>query len=234
MMGGIDTDVHGATTLPGLYAAGECACVSINGANRLGSNSLTELVVFGARAGRHAAAAVAGQKLSDAGDIGRQVSGEVDRLAELRARPSGGERIAVIRDDMTTAMEAGAGIFRDEDTLSACCATLRELQKRSASVSLDDSSSVYNTELISALELDCMLELSEAVAHSTLQRTESRGSHQRTDYAARDDANFLKHSMAYRTDGDPRIDYKEVVITRWPPAERVYGTSADKDGKPES
>ena len=229
MMGGIDTDVDGATTLPGLYAAGECACVSINGANRLGSNSLTELVVFGARAGRHAAAAVAGQQLSDGPEIERQVTAELDRLAELRARPAGGERIAVVRDNLTTAMEAGAGIFRDEATLDACCATLRELHERAANISLDDSSPVYNTELISALELDCMLEIADTVAHSALHRTESRGSHQRTDHAARDDANFLKHSMAYCTDEDPRIEFKDVVITRWPPAERVYGISAGKD-----
>ena len=229
MMGGIDTDVDGATTLPGLYAAGECACVSINGANRLGSNSLTELVVFGARAGRHAAAAVARQELSDGPEIDRQVAAELDRLTELRARPAGGERIAVIRDDLTTAMEAGAGIFRDKETLDSCCATLRELHKRAANISLDDSSPVYNTELISALELDCMLDIADTVTHSALHRTESRGSHQRTDHAARDDANFLKHSMAYRTDADPRIEFKDVVITRWPPAERVYGTSADKD-----
>ena len=229
MMGGIDTDVDGATTLPGLYAAGECACVSINGANRLGSNSLTELVVFGARAGRHAAAAVARQELSDGPEIDRQVAAELDRLTELRARPAGGERIAVIRDDLTTAMEAGAGIFRDKETLDSCCATLRELHERAANISLDDSSPVYNTELISALELDCMLDIADTVAHSALHRTESRGSHQRTDHAARDDANFLRHSMAYRTDADPRIEFKDVVITCWPPAERVYGTSADKD-----
>ena len=230
-MGGIDTDVHGATPLAGLYAAGECACVSINGANRLGSNSLTELVVFGARAGRHAADAVAGQELSDSPEIDRQVSAERDRLAELRGRPAGGERIAAIRDDLNTAMENGAGIYRDAGSLSACCATLRELEERLASVSLDDTSPVYNTELISALELDGMVDISQALAHAALDRTESRGSHQRTDYAARDDDNYLQHSMAYRTDGDPRIDYKDVVITRWPPAARVYGSSADKDGK---
>ena len=231
MMGGIDTDVHGATTLPGLYAAGECACVSVHGGNRLGSNSLTELVVFGARAGRHAAAAVAGQKVSDGPEIDRQVTAEHDRLAELRARTAGGERIAVIRDDLTAAMEAGAGIFRAEDTLHACCGTLRDLHERAANISLDDSSPVYNTELISALELDCMLDIADTVAHSALRRTESRGSHQRNDYAVRDDANLLKHSMAYRTDEDPRIELKDVVITRWPPAERVYGTSGDTDGK---
>ena len=98
-------------------------------------------------------------------------------------------------------------------------------------IALDDSSPVYNTELISALELDGMVDISQALAHAALDRTESRGSHQRTDYAARDDAKYLKHSMAYRTDGDPRIEYKDVVITRWPPADRVYGTSAGKDGK---
>ncbi len=230
-MGGIDTDVHGATALPGLYAAGECACVSINGANRLGSNSLTELVVFGARAGRHAAAAAAGLELGGGAEIDRQAAAERERLAAWRARPTVDDRVASIRDDMTTAMEAGAGIFRDEASLAACCGTLRGLRARADRVHLHDDSPVYNTELVSALELDGMIDVAEAVAHAARQRTESRGSHQRTDFAARDDANFLTHSLAYRTDDGPRIAYKDVVITHWPPAARVYGAANDADGQ---
>ena len=224
MMGGIDTNTDGATSLPGLYAAGECACVSINGANRLGSNSLTELVVFGARAGRQAAQIAKSTTLSDNLEITRQIESAHDRIKQLRAHPRGGERTATVRDELTAAMESGAGIYRDEESLTACCHQLRALRNRMADISLDDTSPVYNTELISALELDFMIDISEAVAHSALHRTESRGSHQRTDHTERDDTNFLKHSLALRSDRGPRIEHKEVVITRWPPGKRTYGT----------
>jgi fumarate reductase flavoprotein subunit len=120
-------------------------------------------------------------------------------------------------------MEAGAGIYRTEGSLRETCARLASLRERFSRVHLDDRSLSFNTELTSALELDFMLDVAEAVAHSALARTESRGSHQRIDYPKRDDAGFLKHTMAYRTDGPPRIEYLDVVITRWPPAERVYG-----------
>ena len=224
MMGGIDTNTDGATSLEGLYAAGECACVSINGANRLGSNSLTELVVFGARAGRRAAETADGTALSDSPEIRRQVEAAHDRIEQLRARPRGGERTANVRDELTAAMESGAGIYRDESSLANCCTKLHALRNRMAAISLDDTSPVYNTELTSALELDFMIDVSEAVAHSALHRTESRGSHQRTDHAARDDVNFLKHSLAFRSDDAPRIEHKDVVITSWPPGKRTYGT----------
>ncbi|HCU72670.1 MAG TPA: succinate dehydrogenase/fumarate reductase flavoprotein subunit, partial [Chloroflexi bacterium] len=180
MMGGIDTDLDGATALPGLYAAGECACVSINGANRLGSNSLTELVVFGARAGRHAATVAQKHSLSDTPEINHQLEESRSRISDLQNRPKGGERLADVRDALTTAMEAGAGIFRDETSLAACCDTLRDLRKQMSHVSLDDTSSVYNTELTTALELEGMIDIAEALAHSARHRTESRGSHQRT------------------------------------------------------
>ena len=135
----------------------------------------------------------------------------------------GTERIATIRLALQSAMEAGAGIYRTEASLQLTVDTIAELKARFKNVGLDDHSLSFNTELTSALELEFMLEIAEALAHSALQRKESRGSHQRTDFADRDDANYLKHSLAYRTDGAPRIDYQDVVITRWPPAERVYG-----------
>ncbi len=125
---------------------------------------------------------------------------------------------------MYHAMESGAGIFRDESSLKRTCETLSEVRDRLRNIQLDDRSNCFNTELIAALELENMFDIANAVAHSALARTESRGSHQRTDFPDRDDANFLKHSMAYRTDeGPPRIEYLDVVITKWPPAERVYG-----------
>ena len=226
MMGGIHTDVQGATPVGGLFAAGECACVSINGANRLGSNSLTELLVFGARAGKAAAAYAADHPEINTAALEVQARDEQERIASRFIRKtSGKERIVTIRNEMTQAMETGAGIYRDETSLRATCNKLAELRARFSDLVLDDHSLSFNTELTSALELDYMLDVAQAIAQSALERKESRGSHQRSDYPQRDDLHYLKHSMAYRTpDGPPRIEYLDVVITKWPPAERMYGT----------
>jgi fumarate reductase flavoprotein subunit len=224
MMGGISTDIGAATPLKGLYAAGEAACVSINGANRLGSNSLTEILVFGARAGKAAAAFAAGQR--EAGSaVMAQAHDEERRLQERFLQKTGGkERIATLRGEMHKIMEESAGIYRTESTLQAAAGKLRGLQERFSDVSLDDHSHTFNTELTAALELSYMLDLARAIVQSALERKESRGSHQRTDYPQRDDERFLAHSLAYRTDdGTPRIEYKPVTITRWPPGKRVYG-----------
>ena len=225
MMGGVSTDIDAKTVLPGLYAAGECACVSINGANRLGSNSLTELLVFGARAGRNAAEWAREHPQSDTAALERQGEAEAQRVARQFINKQGGtERIATLRTELQHAMESGAGVFRTEASLRATCDTIGTLKQRFQNITLDDHSLGFNTELTSALELEFMLEMAEAVAHSALQRTESRGSHQRTDYPLRDDQQFLKHSMAfYNQGGTPRVDYQDVTITKWPPAERVYG-----------
>ena len=223
-MGGIDTDLHGGTLVPGLYAAGEVACVNINGANRLGSNSLTELLVFGARAGRAAAQFALDHPDLDMVALQKQGVDEQERIARDFIRKTGGtERVATLRDEMRKTMESGAGIYRSAASLNETCDKLAELRDRFAHVQLDDRSLTFNTELTTALELDFMLDVAESVAHSARARTESRGSHQRTDYPGRDDDAFLKHSLAFRSDGTPRIDYKDVSITRWPPAERVYG-----------
>jgi fumarate reductase flavoprotein subunit len=225
MMGGVHTNINAETSVPGLFAAGETACVSINGANRLGSNSLTELLVFGARAGRGAAAFAKEQRKIDTAALEAQAKDEQERVRKnFLAKTAGKERIATIRTEMTKTMEEGAGIYRQEASLQATCDKLAELKDRFRGVVLDDHSNTYNTELTSVLELENMLEIAETVAHSGLQRKESRGSHQRTDYPKRDDEKFLTHSLAYRNpDGPPRIDYLNVVITNWPPAERTYG-----------
>ncbi|HLQ65015.1 MAG TPA: fumarate reductase (quinol) flavoprotein subunit [bacterium] len=224
MMGGIHTDLDGATPMAGLYAAGEVACVSINGANRLGSNSLPECLVFGARAGRHAARFAPQHSPGDRATLTTLARDESQRIAERYLSKKGGrERIAGLRTEMQTAMESGAGIFRDDATLRQTCATLADLQGRMGQLRLDDHSRSFNTELTAALELEFMVDIAETVAHSALARTESRGSHQRTDYPRRDDARFLKHTLVYRTDGAPRTDLLAVGITRWPPGERVYG-----------
>ena len=225
MMGGIHTDIEAATELPGLFAAGECACVSLNGANRLGSNSLTELLVFGARAGRAAAAFAQEQPGCDTQALEAKVKDEQVRIQQQFINKTGGtERIASLRTEMTKTMEAGAGIYRTQDSLQETCDKVSELKERFANITLDDRSLTFNTDLTAALELECMLDVAEAVAYSAVARKESRGSHQRIDHPQRDDENFLAHSMACRTDdGPPRIEYKDVVITRWPPAERKYG-----------
>ena len=227
MMGGVSTDANGATPLAGLFAAGEVACVSINGANRLGSNSLPECLVFGARAGRAAALFAQGTK-ADIGDVLPQAIDEQRRLEEQYLRKTGGrERIATIREEMQKAVEAGAGIYREESSLKQSASKLRELQERYQGISLDDHSRTFNTELESALELGFMLDVAESIVQCALHRTESRGAHQRTDYPARDDQKFLAHSLVYRdSNGSPRVEYHPVTITRWPPGERVYGQQA--------
>src|SRR2546427_755276 len=224
MMGGVDTNINAATVLPGLFAAGECACLSLNGSNRLGSNSLTELLVFGRRAARAAAQFALGHQRVASEAVKLQAQPEQQRIASNFIRKQGGtERIATVRQEMTKALESGAGIYRTEESLRKTCSTVARLRARFQNTHLDDHTVSCHTELMPALELEFMLDVAQALAHSALRRTESRGSHQRTGYPARDDKNFLKHSLAFTTDGEPRIEYKDVVITRWPPGERVYG-----------
>ena len=224
MMGGVHTDINGTTPMKGLFAAGEVACVSINGANRLGSNSLTELLVFGARAGR-AAAAFASEQKEPTSHVMAQALDEKRRLEEEFLRKTGGrERISTIREEMQKAIEEGAGIYRTHDSLAAAVTRIQELQGRFRDVAIEDHSHTFNTELTAALELSFMLDVAEAIVQSALQRTESRGAHQRTDFPKRDEEKFLAHSLVYRNeDGTSRMEYLPVTITRWPPGERVYG-----------
>jgi fumarate reductase flavoprotein subunit len=223
MMGGVSTDTNAKTSLEGFYAAGETACVSINGANRLGSNSLTELLVFGSRAGRSAAEYVRSQPALQSARLSAMAADEQRRLDRQFLRKEGGrERIATIRQEMQKAMEEGVGIYRDEEKMQKTCGMLRSLRERFEDIIIEDRGSTFNTEIISALELDFMLDVAEAVANSALKRKESRGSHTRTDFPKRDDTNFLKHTLAHRTPDGPRIEYLPVTITRWQPEERKY------------
>ena len=222
MMGGIHTDINAATPVSGLYAAGETACATMNGANRLGSNSLSELLVFGARAGQHAAQYSSETAYPASGDLEQMVADEKQRIDSQFFKNEGTEKIADIRSDLQKTMESGAGIYREEESLKQTCLEIPKLKERYSRVKVDDTSAVFNTELTAALELGSLLDVAEAVAHSALLRRESRGSHSRSDYEERDDENFLVHSLAYRTDGEPRIDYQDVVITRWQPEERKY------------
>ena len=223
MMGGVHTDGDGATPIQGLYAAGETACVSINGANRLGSNSLPECLVFGARAGR-AAAEYAANAGSAPAVIARQAADEERRLEHELLGKEATERVAVLRDEMQKTMEDSAGIYRSGQSLAQGMDSLAELQQRMAGVGVADTSHAFNTELVAALELANMLDVADCILTAGMSREESRGAHQRTDFPARDDERFLVHQLVRRgDDGRPRAENTPVTITRWPPGERVYG-----------
>ena len=227
MMGGVHTDLDGATPIAGLYAAGETACVSINGANRLGSNSLPEILVFGRRAGLAAATFARERRDGEAPAVRSQGGDERRRLA--RSRDSGGprstgERIADLREEMQHTLEGAAGIYRTGDVLAKAVDTLADLRLRAEDARVDDASTTFNTELINLQELHAMLDVAQAVVACALGRQESRGAHQRTDFPARDDGAYLAHSLVHRApDGTPSVGLLPVTITRWLPGERVYG-----------
>jgi succinate dehydrogenase/fumarate reductase flavoprotein subunit len=223
IMGGVNTDKNGYTGMPGLYGAGEMACVSINGANRLGSNSLTECLVFGAAAGKAAAEYAMHESMPHLGNPLQGIAMEEEtRVYDRVLKHEGGERISSIRSEMQSTMDEYVGIYRDENGLSQATRKIGELKDRMRTATVEDRDHVFNTELVSALELDFMLDVAETIAYSALYRRESRGAHTRTDYTNRDDAQFLKHSIAYWDNGHPRIQYSPVTITRWQPEARVY------------
>lgn len=229
-MGGIASNLHTETTLSGLYAAGECASVGIHGANRLGSNSLAEIVVFGRVAGERAAAHARSVPAAPQRAIVQQAEAAAAPLLAL-LDGAGSERVATLRNAMGDSMEAGIGIFRHASGMQATCDVLAGLRQRwRAGIRLDDRRRVFNTEWLSAIELGGMLEVAEAMAHAALQRQESRGAHVRLDgFTTRDDTRFLSHSLAwYGGDGPPTITQAPVVITRSPPEARSYGGSGQK------
>ncbi|HEX6149130.1 fumarate reductase (quinol) flavoprotein subunit [Nocardioides sp.] len=225
MMGGVSTDNDGATPLAGLYAAGETACVSINGANRLGSNSLPECLVFGARAGRAAA-----EYAADATDpppvVAAQAADEVRRLEQdvMGHTTRAADELSAIRTEMQVTMEEAAGIYRDEQDMSDGIDVLRALQEKVATVGVRDTARAFNTELTATLELANMMDVAECILAAALRREESRGAHQRTDHPQRDDERFLVHQLVRRgDDGAPTVDQVPVKITALPPGERIYG-----------
>jgi len=222
MMGGVDTDIDGATTLPGLYAAGETACVSLNGANRLGSNSLTECLVFGARAGRVAVQYAKGTNDGNEAAGKRVAEEESGRLASARTAQRGSEKLAQLRRELTRTMESGCGVYREQASMDETVRTVAQLKQRMSDVRLEDSSAVFNTELIAALELDNMLEVAESLAVSAAHRRESRGAHTRRDAPKRDDQNYLYHTLCYYDAAGPRLGKKPVTLGKWVPEERKY------------
>jgi fumarate reductase flavoprotein subunit len=224
MMGGIDSNINGETPMPGLYAIGETACSGLHGANRLGSNSLTDLLVSGKRsADRAAAYAKEAGKSGDDPALTAQAEGIVTWVRELLQQSGGDESISGIRREMKSSLEQGAGIYRDEEGALTACEKVADLRARYRDIEVHDKSNVFNTDLQSALELRNLLDVAETVAEGSLERRESRGAHQRLDYIERDDENFLKHSLAFRQpDGRPRIEWMDVTITRSKPGVRDY------------
>ena len=225
-MGGIPTNMGAEvvvdernTVLPGLYAAGECACVSVHGANRLGTNSLLDIIVFGKVAGQRAAEYARGATRPA---LPADPTGDVrQRLENLRSG-AGKERAGALRREMQTLMSLEVGVFRTADGMQRAVDGLRQLEERFNQVRVDDTGRVFNTDLLEAWELGCMLEVAEVTAVAALARTESRGAHAREDFPKRDDVNWMKHSLAQRDAGTVRLAYKPVTITRFEPKERVY------------
>jgi succinate dehydrogenase / fumarate reductase flavoprotein subunit len=225
-MGGIPTDVWGRVlrdgqgeVLPGLYAAGECACVSVHGANRLGTNSLVDILVFGRRAGRDMARFAHEVAWPAAADPPDEAAPELRSLLESEGR----ESAARIGEELRAVMQEHASVFRTEPSLRTARERVRDLQDRYARVGLDDRGKIFNQALLEAWEVGCLLDVAEATVVSALERTESRGAHYREDYPRRDDARWLKHALLWRTGpGTYTLRHKPVVITRFPPKERVY------------
>ena len=223
MMGGISTNTKAATELPGLFAAGECACVSLNGANRLGSNSLTELLVFGKAAALSAIAHIKTVGPANKAALKAQADASQARIRELFLRTDGNESMSGLRKEMMDTMEKNCGLYRTEEGLQEAVAKIVELRQRYNKVVLHDKSNVFNTDLFQVLELGSMLDCASALTVGALARKESRGAHQRLDFVERDDQNFLRHSMAYYQGQDTaRIAYLDVVITKSPPGVRDY------------
>ena len=224
-MGGIDTDVDGRTRLPGFYAAGECACVSVHGANRLGGNSLLETIVFGRRAGLAVVAdlesgAAGGGDVSAAGRAA--VSAMEARVAELASRGADGADAYAIRAEMIATTRDYFGVFREEAVMRTGLEILRRLKERCGDIGLRNAGGVFNLDLMRTLELEGMVDLALCVAEGALARTESRGSHSRTDYPARDDERWLEHTLAHYTPEGPRLEYVPVTLGTFEPQERKY------------
>ena len=229
-MGGIPTDIETRVlrdnehVIPGLFAAGEAACVSVHGANRLGTNSLLDINVFGRRAG---IAAAEYANSHDFVDLPEDPQGQTIALVERLRSSTGGERVAVLRREMQETMDLNAQVYRTEATLKQALNDVQELKRRYANVSIQDKGVRYNTDLMEAIELGFLLDLAEIVVVGALERKETRGGHAREDYPTRDDVNFMRHTMAYRrpeADGSTsvQLDYKPVTITRYQPMERKY------------
>ncbi len=219
-MGGIETDIDGATRIPGIWSAGEAACVSLHGANRLGSNSTAECLVWGGIAGAQIA-----DRLGELGDP-PEITSEKRKQAEARIQQTldrqGSENLYDLRRELRSTMDRHVGVFRTHESLAAALTSIREIRSRAAEAPLGDRSRVYNSNLFHSLELENLVDLAEVMVMGALAREESRGGHSRRDFTARDDEKWLRHTLAWNEPDGPRLDYKDVTLTAWKPVERKY------------
>src|SRR5215212_3364181 len=219
-MGGIRTDVDGRTSIPGLYAAGECACVSVHGGNRLGANSLLDTLVFGRRSGIHAAQAVHGLPQREPSDA--QLRDEERRIEQIVGRDGSGRRVSEVKAELGETMDKYVAVFRDAEGLDTALETVQRLKDEARDVAVDDKGSVFNQDVLGALELQFMLDNAEAIVISAIERKESRGAQYRTDFPERNDGDWLKHINVAANGSEPEISYSEVTMTQWEPQERTY------------
>jgi succinate dehydrogenase / fumarate reductase flavoprotein subunit len=220
VMGGVKTDVNGLTNVPGLYAAGEVACVSVHGGNRLGANSLLDTLIFGRRSGMHAAEVARG--VSQPEVPWSVVEDEESRIAEIVGRPKEGRRVSEIKAELGAIMDKHVAVFRDEEGLNVALETVRRLKEEAKTVWVDDKGTVFNQDVLGALELHFMLENAEPIVLGALERKESRGAQFRTDFPERNDEEWLKHIVVTKDGDEDKVSYTPVTMTRWEPEERRY------------
>jgi len=219
-MGGVKTDVHGLTEIPGLYAAGEVACVSVHGGNRLGANSLLDTLIFGRRSGEHAARHAKGMKMpSLSPTLVEQENGALDEVVH---RERSGRRVSEIKSELGRTMDKYAAVFRDEDGLRQALEIVLRLKEEAKTVAIDDKGTVFNQDLLGAVELGFMLDNAECVVIGAIERKESRGAQFRTDFPERNDDDWLKHIDLRVNGGSPQVSYSDVTLTQWEPEERKY------------
>ena len=220
-MGGVKTDTEGRTNVPGLYAAGEVACVSVHGGNRLGANSLLDTLIFGRRSGVDAAERAKGREQAHASNAAQDA--DEARIAEILGREKGsGRRVSEIRKEMGETMDGHVAVFRDAEGLNEALETIKRLKEEAKSAYVDDKGQIFNQDVLAAIELEYMLDCAECTCVGAIHRTESRGAQFRTDFPERNDEEWLKHIDLTRTDDGPEIGYSEVTITQWEPQERTY------------
>ncbi|HYN90846.1 MAG TPA: FAD-binding protein [Thermoleophilaceae bacterium] len=220
VMGGVKTDIHGQTPIAGLYAAGECACVSVHGGNRLGANSLLDTLVFGRRSGEHAANAVRSMAMPEPARAA--LKAEERMIESIVQRDGGGRRVSELKAELGATMDKYVAVFRDEAGLTTALETVRRLKDEARNLAIDDKGTVFNQDVLGALELQFMLDNAEAIVLSALERKESRGAQFRTDYPERNDAEWLKHITVSANGSDPELAYSPVTMTQWEPEERTY------------
>ena len=221
IMGGVKTDVDGQTPIKGLYAAGEVACVSVHGGNRLGANSLLDTLIFGRRSGEHAAQRARGVAMPTSPHS--KVQDTEKQFADILAREPGGRRVSEIKNELGETMNRYCAVYRDQDGLEQCHEIIRRLKDESKTAAIDDRGTVFNQDLLGAVELDYMLDVAECITVAAKERKESRGAQFRTDFPDRNDGEWLKHiDIAKNGEDTPNVSYSEVTITQWEPQERTY------------